>query len=78
MPLLPRSVRERHTLRRRGTHFLERIVEAARTTLAPLLAGRSQRCEFAPSTPGVEAMADAAKDPAGHQRDVSLPPLVAW
>ena len=40
---------------------LERIVEAARTTLAPLLAGRSQRCEFAPSTPGVEAMADAAK-----------------
>jgi len=40
---------------------LEQIVEAARTTLAPLLAGRSQRCEFTPSTPGVEAMADAAK-----------------
>lgn len=40
---------------------LEQIVEAARTTLAPLLAGRSQRCEFAPSKPGVEAMADAAK-----------------
>jgi len=40
---------------------LDQIVAAARTTLAPLLAGRSQRCEFAPSTPGVEALADAAK-----------------
>jgi CheY-like chemotaxis protein len=40
---------------------LHQIVEAARTALAPLFAGRSQRCEFAPSTPGVEAMADAAK-----------------
>jgi CheY-like chemotaxis protein len=40
---------------------LDQMVEAARTALAPRLAGRSQRCEFAPSTPGVEAMADAAK-----------------
>ena len=40
---------------------LHQIVEAARTAVAPLLAGRSQRCEFAPSTPGIEAMADAAK-----------------
>jgi CheY-like chemotaxis protein len=40
---------------------LDQIVGAARTALAPLLAGRSQRCEFAPSTPAVEAMADAAK-----------------
>src|ERR1700730_12110789 len=37
------------------------IVLAARTALAPLLAGRSQRCEFAPSTPAVEALADAAQ-----------------
>ena len=40
---------------------LDQIVATARTALAPLLAGRSQRCEFAPSTPGVEALADAAK-----------------
>jgi CheY-like chemotaxis protein len=40
---------------------LDQIVGAARTALAPLLAGRSQRCEFAPATPAVEAMADAAK-----------------
>lgn len=40
---------------------LHQIVEAARTALAPLLAGRSQRCELAPSTSGVEAMADVAK-----------------
>src|SRR6202049_3749305 len=40
---------------------LHQIVEAARTALAPLFAGRSQRCEFAPSAPGVEALADAAK-----------------
>src|SRR6267143_4064195 len=40
---------------------LDQIVEAARTALAPLLAGRSQRCELASSTPGVETMADAAK-----------------
>ena len=40
---------------------LDPIVLAARTALAPLLAGRSQRCEFAPSTPAVEALADAAQ-----------------
>jgi CheY-like chemotaxis protein len=40
---------------------LDPIVAAARTALAPLFAGRSQRCEFAPATPGVEALADAAK-----------------
>ena len=40
---------------------LDQIVGAARTALAPLLAGRSQRCEFVPATPAVEAMADAAK-----------------
>jgi CheY-like chemotaxis protein len=40
---------------------LDQIVAAARTALAPLLAGRSQRCEFTPATPGVEALADAAK-----------------
>src|SRR6202521_1667393 len=37
---------------------LHQIVEAARTALAPLLAGRSQHCEVAPSTPGIEAMGD--------------------
>src|ERR1700730_15786880 len=40
---------------------LHQIVEAARTALPPRFAVRSQRCEFAPATPGVEAMADAAK-----------------
>jgi CheY-like chemotaxis protein len=40
---------------------LDQIVGAARTALAPLLAGRSQRFEFTPSTPAVEALADAAK-----------------
>jgi CheY-like chemotaxis protein len=40
---------------------LDQIVGAARTALAPLLAGRSQRFEFSPSTPAVEALADAAK-----------------
>jgi CheY-like chemotaxis protein len=40
---------------------LDQIVVAARTALAPLLAGRSQRCEFTPATPAVEALADAAK-----------------
>jgi CheY-like chemotaxis protein len=40
---------------------LDQIVAAARTALAPLLAGRSQRCEFTPATPAVEALADAAK-----------------
>jgi len=40
---------------------LDQIVGAARTALAPLLAGRSQRCEFTPSTLAVEALADAAK-----------------
>ena len=40
---------------------LDQIVDAARTALAPLLAGRSQRCEFSPATPGVEVLADAAK-----------------
>src|SRR3989440_1692027 len=40
---------------------LVQIVEAARTALAPLLAGRAQRCEFPPPTRPVEALADAAK-----------------
>jgi CheY-like chemotaxis protein len=40
---------------------LDQVVEAARTALAPRLAERSQRVEFAHSTPAVEAMADAAK-----------------
>jgi CheY-like chemotaxis protein len=40
---------------------LDQIVDAARTALAPLLAGRSQRCEFSPATPAVEALADAAR-----------------
>jgi CheY-like chemotaxis protein len=40
---------------------LYQIVEAARSAIAPRLAGRSQRVEFAPSTPGVEAMADVDK-----------------
>ncbi|HEY0767827.1 MAG TPA: response regulator [Steroidobacteraceae bacterium] len=40
---------------------LDQIIESARTALAPLLMGRSQRCEFAPSHPGIEVMADAAK-----------------
>ena len=40
---------------------LDQVVEAARTALAPRLAERSQRVEFAHSTPTVEAMADAAK-----------------
>jgi len=61
MPLWRRSKRERHPDGRRRAHFLDQIVAAARTALAPLLAGRSQRCEFAPSTPAVEALADAAK-----------------
>src|SRR2546421_5505693 len=40
---------------------LEQIVEAARTALAPLLAGRAQRCDFPPPARPVEALADAAK-----------------
>ena len=40
---------------------LDEIVEVARTALAPRLAERSQRVEFAHSTPALEAMADAAK-----------------
>src|SRR5436853_123448 len=40
---------------------LDQIVEAARTALAPLLAGRAQRCEFPPPPRPVEALADAAK-----------------
>src|SRR6202047_4008035 len=40
---------------------LEQMLEAARTALAPRLAERSQRVEFAHSTPALEAMADAAK-----------------
>src|SRR5260370_20039279 len=40
---------------------LDQMVEAARIALAPRLAERSQRVEFAHSTPAVEAMADAAK-----------------
>jgi CheY-like chemotaxis protein len=40
---------------------VDQMVEAARTALAPRLAERSQRVEFIRSTPGVEAMADAAK-----------------
>jgi CheY-like chemotaxis protein len=40
---------------------LDQIVDAARTALAPLLAARSQRCEFSPATPAVEALADAAQ-----------------
>jgi len=41
--------------------FLDQMVEAARIALAPRLTERSQRVEFAHSTPAVEAMADAAK-----------------
>jgi len=40
---------------------LDQILESARTALAPLFAGRSQRVEVARSTRAVEAMADAAK-----------------
>jgi CheY-like chemotaxis protein len=40
---------------------LDQVIEAARTALAPRLAERSQRVEFAHSTHAVEAMADVAK-----------------
>jgi len=40
---------------------LDQVVEAARAALAPRLAERSQRVEFAPPSSAIEAMADAAK-----------------
>jgi CheY-like chemotaxis protein len=40
---------------------LDQMIEGARAALAPRLAERSQRVEFAPTTPAVEALADPAK-----------------
>src|SRR5712672_1880110 len=40
---------------------LDQLVEGACTALAPRLAERSQRVEFAPPSRAVEALADAAK-----------------